>query len=144
MGVNQNGVLNSFFGVQAANDRNSIVVNQSGIKAFSNVQQVNTNGANNAYITQDASYNSSDLTQVGKSNTAGVVQHSHVGRGAPSSPSSSIGVGGDNTAFSKGPVFQSWRDAEGNYLSLFETGGMNLVTYTSGGMTVTSGFGRQH
>jgi hypothetical protein len=141
VGATQSGALNVVYAVQTANQSNNIVVNQQGIADLATVQQQTQNGLNNAYINQKASFNSADLTQLGRTNIAGIVQNSHVGGQGVGAPPLVLG---GVPAPSNGPLFQSVQTADGGYLSLFETEGMSLATYTTGGMTVTSSFGRQH
>jgi hypothetical protein len=140
VGVTQSGAVNTVYGVQSANQSNNIVVNQQGITDVVSLGQQSDNGLNNAYINQWSSNNRAELTQRGQTNIAGIAQNSYVGH-APGSPPLVLGGG---PAPSNGPVFQSLKTADGGYLSLFETEGMSLATYTTGGMTVTSSFGRQH
>jgi hypothetical protein len=140
IGVTQSGAVNSVYGVQTANEKNNIVVNQQGISDVVSLSQQNQNGVNYAYVNQWSSNNRADLTQIGRTNIAGIAQNSYVGH-SPGSPPIVLGGG---PAPSNGPVFQSLKTADGGYLSLFETEGMSLATYTTGGMTVVSSFGRQH
>jgi hypothetical protein len=140
IGVTQSGAVNSVYGVQTANQSNNVVVNQQGIVDVVSLTQQSQNGLNNAYINQWSSNNRAELAQIGQTNIAGIAQNSYVGH-PPGSPSIVLGGG---PVPSNGPVFQSLKTADGGYLSLFETEGMSLATYTTGGMTVVSGFGRQH
>lgn len=137
LAIGQFGVSNGYFGVQAANDSNVMVVNQQGYASSSLVQQQSSStGSNNAYVNQVSSYNYSTLTQSGETNIAGVAQNSTVGH-APHLPS------GSAAAISNGPTLQTQETPEG-YLTLFTTDGVSLATLTSGGLTAIGGFGRQH
>jgi hypothetical protein len=140
VGVTQSGAANSVYAVQTANQSNSIIVNQQGISDVVTLEQQSQNGLNSAYVNQRSGYNKAEITQIGQTNIAGIAQNSSIGR-PPSGPSLVLGGG---PAPSNGPVFQSLQMADGGYLSLFETEGMSLATYTTGGMTVMSSFGRQH
>jgi hypothetical protein len=133
--IGQVGVANYFYGVQQANNSNSAIVSQVGFTSNSQLTQLNQNGLNDAYVNQVGAFTHSELTQFGNTNIAGVAQNSNV-RDAPQ-------VTGLPTPGANGPSFRTYQTADG-FLTQFTTDGMNLVTMTSGGMTVMTNFGRQH
>lgn len=131
--VNQVGFTNLSYGVQEANAQNQAVVTQNGLYGnLSQLTQVNGNGRNTAFVTQNGPQNHSEVGQMGGTNLATVAQNGGRG-GTPAIP----------VVQTNGPVYQSYQTQDG-YMSLFVTDNFSLAFATPPGMTATSGFYRMH